>query len=345
MERILVIRFSSIGDVILTTPVMRALREKFGGARIDVLVKKEFSEIFEGSPFVDGVIGFDSAKSGVLKLCKELNKNDYSIVIDLHRNIRSRLILLFVKAGRKLAYKKGAMKRRLLTAFKIRFKNMPHTVDRYLSALASLGIGSADPLPYISLSDDDLSFAKDLLVKGGMSDAAVRVAVCPGAKHRAKRYPAAKFANLIDMLIDDPGARVILIGSKADERQISDIMTGITNKECVLTLTDGTIKQSAAVIRECDILVTNDSAPMHLAVSVGTPLVALFGPTDKGFGFYPLGRDDIVLTKNYSCSPCSLHGKKECVKYDYRCLNDIAESEIINKVNYILRQGGGRENE
>lgn len=336
MEKILVIRFSSLGDVILTTPATRALKEKFPGAELHVLTKRAFSGIFEGSPFVDKVIEFDDKKCSsifrLLKFIKALNINRYSIVVDLHRNLRSRMIYTLLCASRKVSYKKGAIKRRLLVAYKMRFKNMPHTVDKYLSALKPLGVASAAREPFMMLSRNNEEFAEKFFSANNIHADSIKIAVCPGAKNYAKIYPREKFVNLIDMITGRLGARVILIGAP-DERQLIDsIILNVKDKDKVASLTNASIAESAAVIKSCNQLITNDSGPMHIASAVGTPIIALFGPTDKDFGFYPLGKNNIVLTKGYDCSPCSLHGKKECIKFKYRCLNDISESEILSHI-------------
>jgi lipopolysaccharide heptosyltransferase II len=340
MKKILIIRLSSLGDVILTTPVTRALKEQYKDSTVHILTKTEYSRVFYESPFVDDVIEFDSSEHPSLrklhKFAKTLDKNDYDIIIDLHKNLRSMLISYFMKVPEKLTYKKGIVKRRLLASFlKIRFKRMPHTIDRYLKALRPLGISSPDRLPFMFLSKDDEEFADNFFVRHNVTKDTLKIAVAPGAKNRSKMYPKEKFTNLIDMITGKLDAHVILIGSKNDESVIDYIHSNVADKGNVSRLTTGTIKESAAVIERCSKLITNDSGPMHIAVSVGTPVIALFGPTDKRFGFFPLGEDDIVISKEYPCSPCSLHGGERCKKhgYNFKCLNDITEDEIFSYID------------
>jgi len=336
-KKILVIRFGSFGDVILTTPVTRALKEKFADAELHVLTKHEFATVFKNSPYVDKVISFDTKKvsslSQLLEFSKQLNYVGYNIVIDLHRNLRSRIISLSLDVERKLYYKKEALKRRLLVGFGVRFKSMPHTVDKYLNTLKPLGIEHADRIPFINTDDSNEMFADKFFKEKSISDTDTVIAISPGAKNMAKMYPKEKFITLINMITAKKNTRVLLIGSKSDEHVIIDIYSGVKDRDKLAVLTAGTINESAAVIKKCSRFVTNDSGPMHLSVSVGTPVIALFGPTDEDFGFYPLGKDDIVITKGYECSPCSLHGKKVCTKYSYRCLNDITENEVFEKLN------------
>ncbi len=336
MERFLLIRFSSLGDVILTTPVTKALKQNYPGCSVHVLVKRQFSDIFRGSPFVDKTIEYDeklgSSFSALRRFSHELDKNDYTTVIDLHSSLRSRVIRVFLHSRKKITYKKSALKRRLLVKFKARFKNMPHSVDKYLDTLKQLGITTVDRIPFVHPSKDDETFARDFFTKNNATES-LKIAICPGAQNRAKMYPHEKFTELINELHNNFNVFVILLGSNADKEVISKIQSAVKNSKQVASLTDSTLLQSAAILKNCDRLVTNDSGPMHLSVAVGTPLVALFGPTDKDFGFYPLGKNDVVLSRGYNCSPCSLHGKKECVKYDYRCLNDISVNEIVKALS------------
>ncbi|MFC1855675.1 glycosyltransferase family 9 protein [Thermodesulfobacteriota bacterium] len=335
-KKILVIRFSSIGDIILTTPVVRALKEKFKDASVDILLKKEFSDIYADSPYVDNVIRFDSKKHNsitkLLSFSKKLKKNDYDLVIDLHRNLRSFIIRRNLNANKVLCYNKDILKRRLLVAFKIRFDNMPHVVDRYLEPLKEIGIENADRTPTISLSEKDVEFSDRFFEENGVQPDTKTIALFPGAKNRAKMYPIEKFANLIGMITSRLKANVIIIGGNSDEKIISDLTGRISDMNLVSTFLSNSLKQSGSIVKKCDAVITNDSGPMHLSVAVGTRVIALFGPTDERFGFYPLGKDDVVLTKGYKCSPCSLHGKKDCIKYDYKCLNDISEEEIVTNL-------------
>ena len=355
LKKALIIRFGSLGDVILTTPVTRAIKEKYNDCEVHVLVKEEFAEVFKDSPYVDKIIKFDIRKGlsflesfkELIKLCKEINENDYSVVIDLHRNLRSFFIRLYSNTERRLCYKKAALQRRLIVGLHLSaeiFKDLPHTVDKYLNTLKSIGIDSADRIPFIYLSTDNEKFADDFFKENAIKKGAAVFAISPGAKHKSKMYPKEKFVNLINMITDKLNAHVILVGSKADKEIIGEIKASIKNSDKVSSLMSATIKESAAVIKRCDKLITNDSGPMHIAVAVGTPVVAIFGPTDKRFGFYPLSEKDVVLTMNYDCSPCSLHGKKECVKYNYKCLNDITEERIFkelkgqNKLTFVIKK-------
>lgn len=335
-RKILVIRFSSLGDVILTTPATRALKECYSDSELHVLVKKEFADIFKGSPYVDRVIKFDAKKVSsprkLLRFAKDLNSEGYSFVIDLHRSLRSRVICFLLDAEQKLYYKKESLQRRLLVGLKIRFKGMPHTVDKYLTALRPLGIRSADRLPFVFTSSADEEYADDFFSGNKIKDHHRVIAVSPGARNMAKMYPKEKFSDLIDMITNIENTRVIIIGSKSDKNTINSIYKSVKTPGKVSTVVSGSINKSAAIIKRCSDFVTNDSGAMHLAVAVGTPVVALFGPTDRDFGFYPLGENDTVITKGYDCSPCSLHGKKECSKHNYKCLNDITPKEIFSKL-------------
>lgn len=337
MERkpkIVVIRLSSLGDLILATPAIVALRKRFPQASISLVTKRRFAELFSKDPNLDRVIAFEEyvshkGFSGFLRFMGELRRERFDLLIDLHANLRSRLISVLYPARSKLRYNKQVLRRRALLLFK-KSAQARHVVDLYLDALAPLGITPSTPGPKIYLESEEKKRAKELLREKGLSRELL-IGIAPGARWFTKRWPGENFAALGDLLIGRLSADILIVGDEAD-RQTSIGVGQTMRNEPIQTCGETSLRQLAALLELCDLLVCNDSGPMHLATAVGTPVVALFGPTVEEFGFGPWGNRNIVLSKPVPCRPCSLHGSDRCPKDHFDCMRLIEPEEVFDAV-------------
>ena len=305
---ILIIRLSSLGDVVLTLPVVTALRTRYPEARIDFLVRKEYAPILHRISEISNVIELDtnSGRVGLRALRGELRKSGYSHVLDLHNNFRSQFLRRL--AAERAIINKRTFQRWLLVNFKINvLKDEPDIVGRYFEVAKMLGVfddGGAPTLPNF--------FARDKRL----------VAVAPGARHWNKRWPVEHFVELIKTLIAD-GRRVELFGSK-DEREIGEaIMKQVASEHVQNLMGELTITETIDRMSRATLAITNDSGLMHVASALGIKTVAIFGPTVREFGFFPRARNATVIENvGLPCRPCTAIGRADCPEGHFLCLKN-----------------------
>ena len=332
LDKILIIRLGSLGDVILTTPVLSILQARFPNALIDFAVKKEYADLFSLDPRIRSLKIYDSSKahrgfSGLLAFISILKEMNYDLVIDLHSNLRSFAIRKGLKGVRKIVYSKDVLRRRLLVLGVVNKRGeFKHTVQKYLDALKPLGLHDGVAPPNIFLSPENIQSAKQYLTR--TSDGKAVLGIAPMAAWFTKKWFGERFRAVAERVRDELSARVIYFGS-ADERSPIEEMAG---KSAPIVTGDVGIRNLAALIARCSLFLTNDSGLMHLATAVGTPVVAIFGPTTRELGFFPLGPNDVVVEKEVSCRPCTLHGDDACPKGHFKCMDFISVDEIYSIV-------------
>ena len=314
VNRILVITLSNVGDIILTTPVIKALSKELPSARIDVMVGPGGREIFEKDPRIFKVIIYDKhmpmAEKRRLQL--KLKKLRYDLVVDIRNTVFPLLI--------------GPKYR---TATIQKFPNsVVHSRKRHLYRLKSVGIDNLDEVSYIHITKEDDEHAEKLLKEKGIVDPIV--VVNPGAKSHLKRWTVEGFAEVSDRLITECGANVVFVGLKEDEAVVKEIITKMKNKPHNL-VNRTNIRQLGSLLRRSRLLVTNDSAPLHLGCAVGVKVVALFGPTDpRKYG--PTGEFDVVVKEKLSCAPCE---RAECIR-NYECMRLISPDAVFDAAKMII---------
>ena len=314
IKRILVITLSNVGDIILTTPVIRTLSKEFPGARLDVMVGPQGKEIFEKDPAIFKLIIYDKhmpiAEKRRLQL--KLKKLRYDLVVDIRNTVFPLLI---------------GPKYRTATIQKFP-KTVMHRKKRHLYRLKSLGINNLDENSYIHITGEDEEHVAKVLTSEKVMDPIV--IINPGAKSHLKRWTTEGFAELSDRLIRECGAHVILIGTNDDKDTIEAVIKKMKhNPHNFMNKTN--IRQLAALLKRAKVLVTNDSAPLHLGCAVGTKVLALFGPTDpRKYG--PNGEFDVALSKKLSCAPC----EDAVCKFNYECMKLISADEVFDAVKVML---------
>ncbi|MDO8446305.1 MAG: lipopolysaccharide heptosyltransferase II [Deltaproteobacteria bacterium] len=337
--KFLIIRLGSMGDVVLTTPVIKVLKDRYPDAELDFLVKKEYSNLLAANPNIRKIIPFNSKGEhrgvrGLLNAASELREERYTHVIDLHGNLRSRMISALLRGSKTLRYDKQALKRRmLLLGLKV---HTIHTVDAYLEALEPLFVGAGlkpAPTPILYLSKADKAKAEVFLVENDLSNASVIIGLAPGAKWRTKMWPEENFIEVGRRLVKELGAKILVFGGPDEAELCIKVAEGIGKGTCVAGKVG--LRDAAALISRCKAFVSNDSGPMHIATAVGTPVVAIFGPTIRGFGFSPLGKSAIV-EKEMKCRPCSLHGGDKCPNGHFECMKGIPVDEVFERVRELL---------
>jgi len=322
--RALVIRLSSLGDVILVSSVLSPLRR--AGFKVDLLTYAPFGELYKGDSRVSRVIEVKREElknfSDLKELAKELS--GYSLAFDLHSTLKTRLLTRFFSFP-VYTYKKHALLRRLMTVFKPLKSKWLFVPELYADALRKAGIEVKNPRPEIAVSEKERKKVRKYLPPSPF------VVVAPGARWEAKRYPLEKFLAVV-LNLKERGFSLVSIGGKEDWEvgKFLEEKAGAFNLCGKLTL-----RESLAVISLSSGVISNDSAVLHMGRAVKVPVLAIFGPTHPAFGFAPFKDEGTALTRNLPCSPCSLHGKTRCRE---RICFDIPPEEVVENFLSLLKR-------
>jgi len=326
VNRILIVRYSALGDVVLATCVLRPLLAAFPGARVEWVTDKLYVPLLEGLPEIDAVHALGRNGPAVLSLRDKLRRR-FDVAIDLQNKVRS-AILTSAAAPRRVRFRRRTSGRALLA---ILGSDPPlsraHATQLYSEALAPLVRCNAGPLR-IHLSSTAQALACDALGRARPP----LVAIAPGARWATKRWPAERFAQVADALHAD-GARIVLAGGPGD-RAVFAAMRAHMRSPLAADLSPLPLDALAAAIGRVQLLIACDSGPVHLASAVGTPVLALFGPTSTvRWGPPPPGR---ALTLGLGCSPCSNHGTEICPEGHHRCLADLGPDAVTEAAREML---------
>lgn len=330
-KKMLIFKLGAAGDLILSIPSIRSIRRKFSTAHLSLLVEPDLRPIIQGCPYLDEVITYDRKKKGrsirkTLRLINELRCIDFDITIDFQNSVRTHLIAYLSGAPRRFGYSRK-MGRFLLTD-KTEDPGVAVTpLKHQLRVLNLLGIKSIDETLELWTSKEDEEYIDNLLEREWVGPNQFLVGFNPGGSERwtTKRWPIENFAKLADELAVKLNARVLITGQSEDEG-LSKELTALMAVKPINAIGRTTLTQLASLIRRCRAFVTSDSAPMHIAATVRTPLVALFGPTDPR-RHLPPGRGHIVIRKDLRCSPCY---KPTC--RIHQCMEEITVDEVLEAV-------------
>ena len=328
-SRILVIRFSSLGDVILTTPLLKLLRQNFPNARIDYCTKSSYAEVLTNNPNVDRIIPVDNDLdfNGLKNLKRLIRGNSYDLIIDAHNNLRT-FYIRFFSGTKTFKFRKYSLRKFLLVNFKINLmKKLPPIIERYCNILIPL---LNENIPHIMLPEiftDDLSKQKVNILFQELNIPAASKLICiiPSAKHFTKTYPPEYFSELINK---SDNCSFLLIGKGTDKKNIELIKSKTGNN--VYDLCDRlSVSEIAEVMKRCSLVISGDTGPMHIAESLNIPLIMIAGSSVMEFGFYPQSINSTVIeNKHLVCRPCSHIGKSECPLKHFKCMREIKPEEI-----------------
>jgi len=322
--KFLIIRFSSIGDIVLTTPVIRCLKKQVPGIEVHYLTKKSFASVVEANPYLDKVHLLDHSRELMMY---ELENEEYDYIIDLHHNLRT--FRIKKKLGIKsFSFNKLNIQKWIYTNFKWNLLPGVHIVDRYMETVKSFGVkNDGEGLDYFIPEQDRVS-QKDIPA----SHHAGYIGIAIGAQHNTKKLPADKLKKLCS-LIDHP---IILLGGKEDAengKQISSVDPVKVYNAC------GKFKlnESADLVQKAKLIISHDTGLMHIAAAFKKPIISIWGNTVPEFGMYPYyGKYQIsnlqFQTKGLRCRPCSKIGYDKCPRGHFKCMNLISEEKIRDAV-------------
>ena len=332
MAKFLIIRFSSIGDIVLTTPVIRCLRKKYPDAEIHFLTKQSFRGILAANPYLDKIHTLGDSYELMLH---ELQTEAYDYVIDLHHNLRTLRIKRFLKEVPSFSYNKLNLEKFIYTNFKINTLPEKHIVDRNLETLSSLGVKND------GLGLDYFIPDKDRIKKNDLPTAHMYgyVAVVIGAALATKKMPLHKLKELC-AAIKYP---VVLLGGKEDLEEGKAIALEDDIK-IYNACGKFNLNESADIVANAKLVITHDTGLMHIAAALQKPVISIWGNTVPEFGMYPYYGNlssqhyDIVEIKKLWCRPCSKIGYKKCPLGHFKCMEKIAVTDIVNMVHHRLGQ-------
>lgn len=321
-KKILIVRFSSLGDILLTTPLIRSLGKQYNQLKIDFVIKKQFEDVVLNNPHLNKVFSignFDELK----EVKNELIKNSYDAVIDLQNNLRSRKLVSGISKNI-FRFNKPNVSKFLLVNFKINF----------LKKIIPIPIRYANSIPNFRLDDKGLELFLPEDITPQIDRTNDIIGLCPGSVHKTKMWPEEYFIEIGNMFVKN-NFKVVLLGGKSD-REICKKIAGLIPTAIDLS-NDNKLYETSANMKKCKTVICNDSGLMHTAVASNVPVVALFGSTVKEFGFAPYKSKSLVIENNsLSCRPCSHIGLDECPKQHFDCMKTLTPKLVFNKtLNFI----------
>ena len=327
MKKILIIRFSSIGDIVLTTPVIRCLRKQYPEAELHVLTKSSYQQIYAANPNINKVYEIQDDLKTVIPMLKEEN---YDFVVDLHKNWRSLKVRLALHRPSS-SFPKLDFRKFLYTKLKIGTMPTVHIVDRYFKAVERLGVHNDGQGLDFFIGEGDVMHYEDLPeeFREGF------VAIVIGGQHATKILPAEKVVEVCRAL----AFPVVLVGGPEDFARGESIVQ-MVGKNVGNSCGRLSLGQSASLLQLADAVLTNDTGMMHIAAALHAPIVSVWGNTVPEFGMYPylpqgMKPAVIVENKNLSCRPCDKLGFRQCPKGHFKCMRDLDSQYIARKIKEI----------
>jgi len=347
-RRLILAQTSFLGDVVLTTPLWRALRDALPETEVWWLVRPDAAPIVvplagAGRVLVFDKRGGDGGPGGLARVAARLRALDFDVAIAVQRSLRTALTLVLAGIPERIGFAGAAGSP--LYHHRVAHRGA-HARDRLLALAAPLGV-VPQPAPAPQLATDPAADAAvaALLGDAGVAEGEELLVVAPGAAWETKRWPAASFAALVRALVPGTFGRVAVVGTAGDRGHAAAIareVDGVADRSPVLDLTGRTTTaELVAVLARAALLVANDSAPAHIAAALGRPVVSLFGPTVPAQGFAPLGAHVRVVERALACRPCSRHGSAYCPIGTHECLAGLRESEVAAAVRGLLGADAG----
>lgn len=373
--RILVAQTIFLGDLILTLPLIQQLKKSFPFAEIDVLVLKGLENVLQNNPIISKVITYDKKENekgltGILKIAKRLKLNNYKMAFVLPGSVKTAIAVYLARIPRRIGtnhstalllfkdkikfpeelseapgswlimglenlYQKLGGKNSfisLLFTDVVKLNPTYHAVKRHLQLLEPLNILSDENKPKLYPGKKDIEIVDEVLFDFGLRNI---ITIAPGSIWETKKWIEGGYIELIKKVIGGKNV-VILVGGESDSTICERIALSVNSQYLKNLCGKLGLLQSAEVIRRSKVLVTNDSAPMHIASAIGTSCVVIYGPTSPLFGFTPIGNYHEILQKELECRPCTPHGGEHCPIWTHDCMEMISVEEVLEAVKKII---------
>ena len=322
--KILVVRFSSIGDIVLTTPILRCIKNQLSDVTLHYVTKKSFVSILENNPNIDKIY---SIQTSINEIISDLKKEKYDLVIDLHKNVRTLALKRKLNVPSR-SFPKINIEKWVLVKFKIDRMPKIHVVDRYFETVKHLGVQND-----LKSCDFFISKESEVSISERFQLHSPYITIAIGAQFSTKRMPFDKLCEIISQ-INQP---IILVGGTMDKEMADKINANFPQKNIVNACGGFTLQQSASIVKQSNVLLTNDTGLMHIASCFEIPVVSVWGNTVPSLGMFPYFPSKKHLFSMHevaglSCRPCSKIGFKSCPKGHFNCMNLQDASEIVGDI-------------
>lgn len=322
--KILILRLSSIGDIVLTQPVPQLLRENYPNATIDFLTKPAYQGVVEAFGCIDNIYLWQD-KQAVLKT---IRKQKYDLLVDLHAKLNTFIIKILCGARKIITVNKKHWYRQALTKKIVKKPNqaMSHI---YQQTLEKINLQSDSRFPKLHPDLNLREQTDKLLTAAGINRNKHLIGVFPGALHYNKRYPVSYLTQFINMVPEELNCQFVILGSEAD-KVFANRIIAMTQVKLFDLCGQVDLAELIALISNLDAVISNDSGPMHITAALQKPQIAIFGSTHSVLGFSPLNFKALLLQANLKCQPCSTYGKSKCPLGTLDCLKKITPQHLLD---------------
>ena len=328
--KIVVWQTAFLGDLILTTPLFRSIKNLFPESKLTAITKPFGKDVLKNNPYVDRLIIYDKKNTSNINLIKKLRSEKFDIAISPHRSHRASYSLFLSKIPFRVGFDRAGFSFLYTKTVPHRFDGT-HEIDRNLSLLKvfkEYDLSKLYRFPQLFLDKEEDTYYRKLDLKSKNY-----ILIAPGSKWKTKRWTAKGFSDLIDILLKK-GEKIVLFGGREDTDFVQEIIRG---KSGVLNVVGKTsLRESFSLVKHAKALISNDSAPVHMAVSFNTPVVDIYGPTVTDFGFYPYRSGTVVEVKGLKCRPCGLHGHNKCPTGTFECMEKISTEMVLTALYKLL---------
>ncbi len=335
--KILIIHTAFIGDIVLSTPLIKRIKEVYPESKITYVTTPVGASILRNNEDITEIIEYDkrgthSGFKGLIALGRRLRYENFNLVLTPHRYLRSSILSWLTRSPKRIGYDTASGA--ILFTDKVKYDKEKHEVEKLLSFMGEIPKNSRENYPIeLYPSKKDTEIINRIWEENGLENEDV-VAIAPGSKWFTKKWPLEYFNKVIDLLIEN-NKKVIVIGGK-DEM----FLNVHTSKGVIDLRGKTTLLELAEVLRRVRVVLTNDSSPIHIASAFkNTRIIALFGPTVKEFGFFPWSENSEVLEiEGLPCRPCGIHGGNKCPKGHFKCMLEIKPEKVFDKILQALKR-------
>ncbi len=331
MKKILIIRMSSIGDIVLATSFLKSVKQKYPDGEIHFLIKKEFSELVKNHPSIDKLISFDK-KLGfreLFRMGKFLRNNNYDIIFDIHSVFRTRILSLFLRKNLFKQIRKPRLRRFLLFyGYQNFFEKSFSHIKMYHTLLNQDKIF---PPTNLFIEDEEKNETKKFLVKNNIGDD--YIAVVPGAAWSQKQWSIENYNNLMTRLIESFNSKIVILGATNDI-----ICDKIIKDDRIVNLKDKTsLRMAMGIVKYAQHTLGSDTGLLHISEAMGTPVTMILGPTSRETGArVTLSNSKVIENKDLWCRPCSQNGSRPCYRKEQYCMSKINSEKVFDNVSKAL---------
>jgi heptosyltransferase-2 len=338
-KKILIIQTAFIGDVVLATPLIQSLSKGFPEAELHMITTPKGREALNGDPCLANIIPYDKngQQKGIfhfLKIVEELRRMHFDLAVVPHPSFRSSLLAFLCGIPYRIGFDRNAAS--FLFTSKIGYQLKLHEAKRNLELAYSLGAPEEDYPLKIHISGKNREFSRDFISRNGVLPIDSLIGINPCSVWPTKRWIPERFAQVGDALSNEFKAKIILVGGHEDGWLVEKIALFMKTRP-ILAAGRLSLKHLAGVMERCQLFITNDSGPLHLAMAMKTPTVAIFGPTTTDLGFGPYGESFRVVEKaGLNCRPCGKHGGQRCPLKSFACMKGITVDDVVSAARELI---------